>query len=253
MFKTNIKYIILLAILLILTNIVMGCSDKQLEAFINTDLTHIMADRVDANRAIVDKLYQSGLISESEKAMIEKDIDSQMGAFLTEKISTDTKLQNKLLSALVDWNVPTLEEYMDLGFEEEDWENLITVYISNNSSISKKLKINLFKGAGAKVVPLSIIDGKTAEKINERMTYNVYVLKPLSENGDVVGSIKSNQSLDEMLEMIQKATKNKDEIDNNELDKFFQLAKNESGIPVTLLDISKRSNQLIVDSTGQAT
>lgn len=250
MFKTNIKYIILLAILLILTNIVTGCSDKQLEAFINTDLTHIMADRVDANRAIVDKLYQSGLISESEKAMIEKDIDSQMGAFLTEKISTDTKLQNKLLSALVDWNVPTLEEYIDLGFEEEDWENLITVYVSNNSSISKKLKINLFNGPGAKVVPLSIIDGKTAEKINERMTYNVYVLKPLSEEGDVAGSIKGSQSLDEMLEMIQRATKNKDEIDNGELDKFFKLAKNESGIPVTLLDISKRSNQLIVDSTG---
>lgn len=235
-----------------------GCSSDSFEAFAKTDLVTIMTSRVAANQAIVNKLYTSGLISEAEKKEIEASIDKQMSSYMTD-ISNNSKLQKKLLNAAVDWSAPSWEskggpieqEYIDengktqvkyinsLGYTEEEWNNtILTLYMRESLNLADWLP--LFQGKKAKIEPIQLIDSKTGDMINKRFGYTIFVLKPFgSTGGDIQG-----KSLDEVIEMVEAATKDKKSIDNSVLDTLFQ------STGTTLLDISKRKNQVVVDSNG---
>lgn len=245
---------LVVSMLLIVQTFMCGCSDERITAFVNTDLIQIMRSRVDANKSIVDRLYISGLISESERDSIIKSIDAQMGAYLTEKLATNTSLQKKLLASVVDWSAPPWidcgEGVNEYGMTEEEWENnVITTYIANNSSVASKLNMPLFKGKGKTITPLTIVDGDTGELINERLAYNVYVLKPFGDGGE--DYIAGNISLDEMIEKIGLAvTMDGGEVQDKELSRYFQKAITKEGEAVTLLDVSKRENQAVVYSRG---
>ena len=257
-----LKIVTVLTLICILSLSLIGCSDQKITAFMNTDLANAMASRVSANKALVNKLYVSGLISENEKEKIEKNIDSQMSVYLG-NIAENKELQKKLFSAIVDWSI---HEWSDYGPEsevdgvkvnsfsmtEEEWtKEILTNYIQSNQNILKQLKerMNLFNGVGSTVIPISIIDSKTGELINERFGYKVYVLKSFGSS-DTATTTSGSRSLDEVLEMIAAATTNKNKIDNSVLDQFFTQAVDENGSYVTLLDISKKNNQIISDSTG---
>lgn len=239
-----------------------GCSNQKLEAFLKTDLNTIMSSRVQANKAIVDTLNASGLISTSEKETILASIDKQMSSYLTD-ISTNTELQKKLLAAAVDWAGPSWSSYgptkavnyvdgsgknktkqvNSLGYTEDEWnESVLTTYMVNNGYTSS-FNMPLFNGKGSNIEPISIVDGKTGETINSRFGYKVYVIKPFE-------NIDGGKSLDEVIEMVKKATKDPEKIDNTILNKLFQPAKDSKNNDVTLLDISKRNNQVIANSTG---
>jgi hypothetical protein len=247
--------------------ILSGCAeDEKLNAFFNTNLANYMSARIVANKNIVNTLYTSGLLSESEKNTIEKNLDRLLEMY-TNEIFKNKDLQKKVMSAIVDWQAPRWEDYKPiktetvtgsdgntysrqvngLGYTKEEWESkMITTYIANNKKILNQMNISLFKGKGAKIEPIQLIDSETADIINKKFGYKVYVLKPFSQLEDEYGL----QSLDEIIEMIKAAVKDKDKVDNSVLDRFFMPAKDENGNDITLLDISKRGYQVVADSTG---
>jgi len=253
-----IKYIILLVINLVIILVGTGCDDKRIEAFLNTDLQKAMTSRVYANYAIVNRLYNSGLISEKEKKTIEETIDKQVGVYLNGDIANNKELQNKLLASVVDWSAPDWEDYKpfqtldvngvpkiinSLGYTKDEWDqNIITTYIKHNAM--GQFSIPLFKGIGTQLKPLSIIDGKTGEDINKRLGYHVYVLKQFDSTED------SEKGLDEIIQVISEATNNSNKINNNVLDKYFVKAVDANGDSVTLLDIAQRNNRVVADSIG---
>lgn len=244
-----------------------GCAeDERLSAFFNTNLANYMSSRIIANKNIVNILYTSGLLSESEKNTIDKNLDRLLEMY-TKELFKNKDLQRKVMAAIVDWQAPRWEDYgpiktetvtdssgntysrqvNGLGYTKEEWESkMITTYIANNKELLKAMDIQLFKGKGAKIEPIQLIDSETADIINKKFGYKVYVLKPFSQIEEEYGL----QTLDEIVEMIKAAVKDKDKVDNSVLDRFFMPAKDEKGNDITLLDISKREYQVVADSTG---
>lgn len=243
-----IKKLALGLMVMISSTLFIGC-DKRLDSFVNTDLINVMTARVRANKEIAGQLATSGLISENEKETIIQAIDKQMGAFLDEDITSDSSLNKRLMGAIVDWSAPSYTADNEAGYTSQDewYDHVITNYAAEKHG--NKFKIPLFEKAGSTITPISILDDNTAEKINERFGYKVYVLKPFSSSGDS-STINSQQSLDEVLEMVSAATADKDKIDNSVLDKLFQKAQSAQNEDVTLLDITKRENQVVAYSTG---
>lgn len=222
-----------------------GCSSERLEAFADTDLVQLMKDRINANKAIANRLYTAGLITESERDSILKTIDSQLDVFLSDKISTSTTLQNRIFGAVVDWSAPEWNKSRK-GYKEDEWEEeIITTYVAKNNEKLANKRVKLFKGKGTVITPIEIVKGKVAEDINDRFGYKVYILRPF---GDVEGG--SGKSLDETIDIIAEATKNKDKVNTADLEQLFELAVDEHGNPVTLLDLTKRKNRIVGYSTG---
>lgn len=245
--RNIIKKIALSVVIAISSTLFIGC-DEKLESFINTDLVNVMTARVRANKDIANQLCTSGLISETEKETIIAAIDKQMGAYMSGDAANDKSLTKKLLGAIVDWSAPTFTEDNEAGYvDKEEWQN----HVITDYGREKKIDIPLFHKSGTAITPISIIDDDTAETINERFGYKVYVLKPFSSSGGA-DTINSQKSLDEMLEMVSAATQDKDKLDNSVLDQLFQKAKTDSGNDVTLLDISKRENQIVAYSKGSS-
>ena len=257
---TKIRGILIAGILILTAFVLSGCGSIAIEAFAKTDLVNIMTDRINANKEIASRLHNSGLISEEERDSIIKSIDSQMGAYLDGSVTTNSKLQQRLFDAIVDWNAPNWVssktengvEKNSYGYTEEEWFNdVVTSYIAYTKGVSDKVDIRLLKGKNSNIVPISIIDGKTGDDINKRLAYKVYVLKPFAKTTSDT-TISSQTSLDELISLVRQATIDRKKINNNDLDRFFMPAKNEKGEHVTLLDISKWENQVVADSRGSS-
>lgn len=227
-----------------------GCSDDRITAFVKTDLQEVMASRAGANKDIAKKLCATGLITEDERDTMISTIDKQVGAYATTDASSSDELSKKLLNAIVDWSAPAFTEGNSAGYTTQDqWnEHVVTSYIAGKKFL-KSGDLPIFSKVGTAVTPISILDNKTGEEINERFGYKVYVLKPFSSSG-ADGTISSQKSLDEVVEMISAATKDKNAVDTGTLDLFFQEAKDSNNKAVTLLDLSKRENRVIGYSKG---
>ncbi|MEM4385405.1 MAG: hypothetical protein QXD03_02520 [Candidatus Anstonellales archaeon] len=262
--KVN-KVLVVLLICCMMVMMFSGCGNPKIEAFMNTDLVQVMTARINANRDLLNKLYASGLVTDGEKKKIEESIDKQLSVYMN-GISNNFELQQKLLEAIVDWNAPEWEEcgplktiqYTDsngkpasktvnkYGYTKEEWdEEIVTVYLKHNKGILNKLKIPLFKGKDSNIVPISIIDNEVAETLNERFGFRVYVLKPIEmKDGEPV------KTLDDLIKEVQEATKDKNNINTKKLAQLFQPAVDINGHEVRLLDVAKRINQVVVNSTG---
>ena len=195
-----IKKVIVLITSLVIMFIGTSCSGGRIEAFLNTDLRTIMVARAQANKNLLNKLYVSGLISENERDTIIKNIDKQLEVYEGD-ISSNKEIQSRLLAAIVDWNVVNWEDYTpiktiqttdvdgniiervenSLGYTKEEWEeDIITNYILNNRDKLKDLTIPILNGEGSTIKPIELIDSETADLINNRFGYYIYVLKPFS-------------------------------------------------------------------------
>lgn len=269
MHKLNFKRLVTIALSIFAMLSLTGCGDQKIDAFLKTDIVNAMTSRVSANKAIVNKLFVSGLLSSDEQTTITKNIDTQMGAYIAGNVANNTELQNKLLASIVDWTAPDWKDYGPItnngknlvnsaGYTETDWyAQIVTTYI-RDKGYDSKFNIPLFKGKDSLVQPISIIDDKTGERVNKRFGYTIYVIKPFGAT-DTTATTKDkienkiadgSKSLDEMLEMVSKATSDKSKLDNSVLDQLFTKAFDENGKDVTLLDIAKRTNQVVANSIG---
>ena len=106
---------LLLCSMLMITLCLSGC---VIPTGVVNSLKQSFDDRAMANRLIAQRLYESGLISQSTYNVLVRDIDSKLGD-LTNGLSESNRSMEGLLRACVGWNIPPEPDHAVL-VENED-------------------------------------------------------------------------------------------------------------------------------------
>lgn len=205
-----------------------------------------MTHRLNANIAIAEDLYKSGLINEDTKNNLLGKIDNIKGdiikGFASNASDGDALASMELIAnAIVDWALVT-PDYTEPN-ELYDGSNVVNSYFITNclSSLGATDKILIGnKSKAPKVEPLIIIDDATASEIIERMSYPIYVLN-------------ENVKLEEVTAFLNEYTNGTAGVE----DEFFQKAANYfhelkvNGESVPLLDTKNKDNWIIQDSKSK--
>jgi len=247
------KRMLLMIIVGMFTLILTGC-DQDMIQYLDTDLKSTIQQRVELNRSCATSLRDAGIISESEYNSVMKSIDSQMAIYI-EDISKNSNLQKKLLASASAWTelefIPddVNEEGDEInaeGFTRGEWKNkVLTNAISSAGKSANYDQVKVASGSGY-VEPINLMNN-VADEINDRFGYPIYVLRPFDELEN------EGIDLDGIKEMVNLALKDPKKVDTSLLDKYFTPAKDENDKVITLLDTSKRENQVIVTSDGANT
>ena len=247
------KRMLLIIIVGMLTLLLTGCDEDMIQ-YLDTDLKSTIQQRVELNRSCATSLREAGIISESEYNSVMKSIDSQMAIYM-EDISKNSNLQKKLLASASAWAelefkaVDVNENNDEInaeGFTRSEWNSkVLTNAIAGFGSKANYDQVKVASGSGY-VEPINLMDN-VADEINDRFGYPIYVLRPFDELEN------EGIDLDGIKEMVNLALKDPNKVDTSLLDRYFTPAKDEEDKIITLLDTSKRENQVIVTSDGADT
>lgn len=224
------KYIAIL-LLFITLFCTTGCS-ASVPATATIGVESAFTERINANIDIANKLYSSGLISTTERDTIVKSINDQYSSIAGSL--ADVKTLNVLLHAIVDYTcVP------DNSTTNPEGGNISDRYITNYMTANGKINAKEFKliTTGAQISPIKLIDDASANIINGKLQYPIYV-------------INENVSLDQLNQALKEATSGT-EIDNAKISPYFHELKDPTTKKtVTLLDSTDVKNFLVQPSTG---
>jgi len=247
------KRILLMLVVGMMSLLLTGCDEDMIQ-YLDTDLKSTIQQRVELNRSCATSLRDAGIISESEYNSIMKSIDSQMAIYM-EDISKNSSLQKKLLSSASAWAelefkaVDVNENNDEInaeGFTRSEWNSkVLTNAIAATGNKAHYDQVKVASGSGY-VEPINLMNN-VADEINDRFGYPIYVLRPFDE-------LESEGiDLDGIKEMVNLALEDPKKVDTSLLDKYFTPAVDENNKVITLLDTSKRENQVIVTSDGANT
>lgn len=247
------KRILLMIVVGVMSLLLTGCDEDMIQ-YLDTDLKSTIQQRVELNRSCATSLRDAGIISESEYNSVMKSIDSQMAIYM-EDISKNSSLQKKLLSSASAWAelefkaVDVNENNDEInaeGFTRSEWNSkVLTNAIAATGNKANYDQVKVASGSGY-VEPINLMNN-VADEINDRFGYPIYVLRPFDE-------LESEGiDLDGIKEMVNLALEDPKKVDTSLLDKYFTPAVDENNKVITLLDTSKRENQVIVTSDGANT
>lgn len=247
------KRILLMLVVGMMSLLLTGCDEDMIQ-YLDTDLKSTIQQRVELNRSCATSLRDAGIISESEYNSVMKSIDSQMAIYM-EDISKNSSLQKKLLSSASAWAelefkaVDVNENNDEInaeGFTRSEWNSkVLTNAIAATGNKANYDQVKVASGSGY-VEPINLMNN-VADEINDRFGYPIYVLRPFDE-------LESEGiDLDGIKEMVNLALEDPKKVDTSLLDKYFTPAVDENNKVITLLDTSKRENQVIVTSDGANT
>lgn len=209
-----------------------GCG-KSLEGFVQVDLKNQLATRFDENQSALDKLYDSGILSEALYKSMTKTLESNKETFC-DKLDKDKSINTLIKSIVaikilntnncsyfVNDNGDTIKngdsEFTDRAFDKYSASN----YLLSKTNLKKRFKASGYTENGfivdtefneSNAVPI-IDDTQLSEELNNKMNYELYVLKD---------SIKMD-GMDEIIDCIDNAIGKDGKIKkNNNLDKYFK-------------------------------
>lgn len=224
--------IILLALVMLCTIMLSGC-DKVPDTAA-AEIAKVFQERAQENKNHVETLCNAGLITEQEKnnwiASIDSlvkeyvDIDNMEVGDLTGMLKGVTYIDEDLIAA--GWDEETAFKIKDKsdsggdtdnlykGMKEDEW---IAAYIP--ALIAETNKQNLVACvSGTEVEPIPIVQTDMQDIINERLRMPIYVLKSQSDLANVDGNLE----LDGIIEMIEQAVADPNNIDDGILANYFQ-------------------------------
>lgn len=232
----KIKRAIVLCIALIMMLALSGCG---VPASALTGLRSALQARMDANIAIADQLYASGLIPQESRDSLVAGIQEECNGLIKDlKLDTDSSASaaslKEMAKAIVGWNyviaVPPLKQ-------SDIKEEYLTNYIADVESGYASYFPILNDTKKDDIVPIQIVS-PTSTDLVDRLGYTVYVL---NENAD--------------LEAVSKNLKNVDLTKKDTyawLNTYFHAVKDKNGKEVRLIDTSKKENQIIGASSGSS-
>lgn len=266
MMGMNNKYklkILLVMLVAILTGGLYGCNN-DIETFVQTSLRNDMEIRREANILAARRLRDAGLLNESDYSQVEKSINDSVNDIL-DNIESNPKKQVALLQSICSWRAPLWVKYEKrekivgnkkvwvwvnhAGFEEDDWyDSFIT---TNSASSVLSDRVGFLKGN--RVVPLQLITQKSADTLNERFRYPIYILKNSEELGVVSGQdAASGIGLDGIIENVQQFVQDPQKHGKKIMEYFREAEYEENGIKkkLTFFELNNRENELVGTTTG---
>lgn len=200
----------------------------------------VMNNRADANLNLAHNLMNAGFLTNAEYTALESTINTNIERIL-KQLEDDGDVKstgNILLNAIVDWTcVPDCNETNPLDADGNPIETnsaFNTSFLANWMASKNFDSGVLVREADAIIKPIVIIDDKTAESLNARFHYPMYILN-------------ENVELDKAVAAIAQATSGTD-VDVSLLSSYFHLLTDENGDPVTLIDSEDPANQLVQTS-----
>lgn len=221
-----------------------GCSER-----ITIDLSGQIQDRVEDNLSIVEALYQSGLITKEMKNTYIKSIEVNAEQF--EQMLRNPNKNKTLVNAITGYQVISSGVLMNAyGWTAKDIKNTFgenpdySEYFLSTALHNLHLLNNIpAKTAGSTLQPIVLVNNDISEQINQRLSYNVWVLRQDLPQGTTIKDVYEavNKAKDNNLDSGEDETKTVNSI----MEKYFVELKDENGKPVPLIDISKPENQIV--------
>lgn len=247
--KNRIKKIALMITTIAISVICLtGCSER-----ITIDLSGQIQDRVEDNLSIVEALYQSGLITKEMKNTYIKSIEVNAEQF--EQMLRNPKKNKTLVNAITGYQVIdrgvlinaygwTVEDIRKTFETNKDTDNIYAEYFLSTALHNLHLLNNIpAKTAGSTLQPIVLVNNDISEQINQRLSYNVWVLRQDLPQGTTIKDVYEaiNKAKDNNLDSGEDETKTVNSI----MEKYFIELKDENGNPVPLIDTSKPENQIV--------
>lgn len=221
-----------------------GCSER-----ITIDLSGQIQDRVEDNLSIVEALYQSGLITKEMKNTYIKSIEVNAEQF--EQMLRNPNKNKTLVNAITGYQVISSGVLMNAyGWTAKDIKNTFgenpnySEYFLSTALHNLHLLNNIpAKTAGSTLQPIVLVNNDISEQINQRLSYNVWVLRQDLPQGTTIKDVYEaiNKAKDNNLDSGEDETKTVNSI----MEKYFIELKDENGNPVPLIDTSKPENQIV--------
>ena len=227
----------MLGIFLAMTLMLTGC---DIPASALTGFSSAIQARMDANIAIADQLYSSGLISqESRDSLVEgiqKECDGLMHDLnLDSSDNASTSALKSVAKSIVGWHWVDPKTKGEDVKESDIEDEYLSNWIDANSGYSSYFPI-LEDGKGD-IKPIQVVS-PTSTDLVDRLGYTVYVL---NGNADLEAVSKNLKNVD----LTKKET-------YAWLNTYFHAVKDKNGKEIRLIDTSKKENQIIGASSGSS-
>ena len=243
----SVKKLALAIITISIAIVASACSGGSIPLTAQDSLAEAFTNRVNANVAIVNNLYNAGLINEITKNAINEKIDNIRKNIISKLNSgvTDDVIDamEAIGPAIVDWGgvEPTgacdgVDHVGPDCCDEQINRNFITEVDLMENNIPDFARLET---SGAIIQPLEIVDSASADTMMETLQYPIYVLN-------------KNVKLDEVTAFLNEYA-GEDLVEDEFLQKsgnYFSELKDENGEPVTLLDPDDKSNQIVQHSVS---